>query len=227
MIDFIRETLSLHNLPVTMLLGMVTMYWLLVIVGILDNDFEGGVDGDVSNHGTLGGAGMSGGPESKKGGILNFGHAPLSIVGSFLAIFMWLISLWGNFYLNGEPGDRSLILAAVLLVPNGVISLLLTRVAVMPFDRLFKAMHEGSTEAEEIVGRKGRVASVQVDERYGQVEVVTNSAPLLVNARIEAGTQPLERNAAVTVLSAADDGSFYFVRSVSELESPRNQPSTP
>ena len=39
--ELIRESLSAHQLPVTVLLGMVVFYWLLVVFGLVD------IEGDV------------------------------------------------------------------------------------------------------------------------------------------------------------------------------------
>lgn len=211
-----------------MLLGLVLGYWLLVIVGVIDAELDGDGDfgGEISDghghghaHGS-GGAGMSdGGGRVGRSGLFNFSDVPLTIAGSFVAIFMWLFSVWGNYYFNGSPGNRSLPVAIVLLFPNGLLSLMCARVAVIPFQKLFRAMRNASTESEAIVGREAKVASVSVDERYGQVEVSTNSVPLLVNARTEAGAEALPRGTRVVITAAAEDGSYYFVRPAAVADS--------
>lgn len=226
MLDFIRESLSLHNLPASLLLGMVVIYWLLVILGFLDNDFD--VDADVQHggHGHAGAGFGNSGWWSRRGRWLNFGEVPLSIIGSFVAIFLWVLSMLSNYYFNGSPGHRSLTMAVVLLAPNAVASVLLARVAVLPFQRIFQAMQRESTEAETVTGRMGRVVSAQVDGRYGQVEVVTKGAPLLVNARVEAGAEALPKGSAVVIGQGNDEGSFYFVRPATGLDLENHQQNT-
>lgn len=219
-IEFLREALSSHNLPATVLLGLVVLYWLLVIVGAVDMDLE--VDADAGDAGDMGshhvstggtvGAGVGGGGRVGRHKWLDFSGVPLNISGSILAIFFWLGSLWGNYYLNGTSGNRSVGMAILLLFPNGIVSLLLTRVAIIPLQKLFRKMQEFSTEVEVVVGREGRVVSAKVDERYGQVEVPTKSVPLLINARVSPGEEVLEKGTQVLIHAAIEDGHYYLVK---------------
>jgi len=190
---------------------MVMLYWLLVILGVLDNDF----DGDGGDHHGFGGAGVGQDSFGKKRSLVSLvlGTIPVSITGSFMAIFMWLLSLWGNFYLNGTPGNRSLLVAFGLLFPISIISLLLARIFTWPLTRLFSAMQKSSTEVEQVAGREARVVSAQVDEKYGQVEILTQSAPLLVNARLKPGSPPVSRGDTVVVLTESEGGSYFLVES--------------
>lgn len=219
--EILREAIAIHNLPVTVFLGVILLYWLFVMVGFLEADMDG-MDlhaGDVHagdlHHDVHVGA-SEGGFWVGCGRFLHLGEVPLMIMMSFLALFMWVISVLANYYLNGSPGDRSPGLALVLLVPNFLVSLLLTRVAVSPLRKVFAAMHKTETEAEKVIGREGRVISAQVDDRYGQVEIITKSAPLLVNARTAPHGSPIAKGTQVIVFSAAEDHSFYLVKPLSE-----------
>lgn len=215
--EILREALSIHNLPVTIFLGVILVYWLFVMVGVLEADMDG-MDihtGDIHagdlDHDVHVGA-SEGGFWVGCGRFLHLGEVPLMIMMSFLALFMWVISVLSNYHFNGVPGDRSSALALLFLVPNFLVSLLLTRVAVSPLRKVFAAMHKTETEAEKIIGREGRVISAQVDERYGQVEIITSSAPLLVNARTPSGSPPIPKGTPVIVFAAAEDHSHHLVK---------------
>lgn len=215
--EILREALAIHNLPVTIFLGVILLYWIFVMIGFLEADMDG-MDlhaGDVHvgdlHHDVHVGA-SEGGFWVGCGRFLHLGEVPLMIMMSFLALFMWVISVLANYYLNGSPGDRSPGLALALLAPNFLVSLLLTRIAVSPLRKVFAAMHKTETEAEKVIGREGRVISAQVDARYGQVEIATSSAPLLVNARTAAQSPPILKGAPVIVFSAAEDHSYYLVK---------------
>lgn len=239
MFEFIRELLSLHNLPCTVLLGLVMFYWLLVVLGIVDSEIEGGGSDMPDHHGgghdspaplnvqsnhnaaaTTGGGGVS----SAKKRFFSFGEVPLNIAGSILAIFLWVGSMLGNYYFNGVAGNRSGITATLLLFPNLMVSFILTRIVIIPLDRFFTALQQTATENEVIIGRQARVVSARVDERYGQVEITTNGAPVLVNARIMTGHTPVTKGTQVTITSNTPDSSFYFVE---PLSSGGSSPSTP
>jgi hypothetical protein len=208
MSELISEAIALHNLPATLLLALIVGYWLLVLFGIADSDTEPmDLDGD-------GVADVSSSPNGlwpTCGRFLYLGQVPLMIVVSFMAVSLWVISMISNYYLNGEPGHRSAGVAVLLLIPNALVSLLITRIAATPFRKLFSTMDKGSTEVEAIIDREAIVTTAQVDERYGQVAIATGAAPLLVNARTAPGDPPLLKGTTVRIRSAGPDHAFYFV----------------
>ena len=215
MTELFQEALSLHNLPLTALLGMVVFYWLLVMVGALDFDldfFDGGTDApDLSAHssgGTLGGAMLT------AGRVFGFSQVPIAVWGSFFALFLWFFGVILNYRFNGEPGNRDLATAAMLLVPNGIVSLVLTKIVTLPVGKFFGAMANADSESQTIQGHTGIVMTTSLDARYGQVQVDQGGAPALVNARLHPGQHPLQKGDRVRVLEASPEGSFYYVESI-------------
>ena len=214
----LQEAFSVHNFPATVFLGIILGYWVLAIIGMVDLEVGADVGGD--GHGLAEAA--EAGFWARCGRFLHLGQVPLIVGLSFLALFLWPLSILGNYYLNGTPGDRSAGFALALLVPNVFVSLLLTRVAITPLKRLFAVLHGTKTEAETVVGRAGKVVSAEVDERYGQLEIATSGAPLLVNVRTATGDAPLPRGASAVVFAAAPDHSHYLVKL---LDSPDSKPT--
>lgn len=212
MIELIREAFGAHNIIVTMMLGLVVFYWLLVMVGAVDFDldlFDFGDDAtpelpDSSVH--LGGAWLTAGK------FLGFSQVPMVVWGSFLALFMWAISLVLNYQFNGEPGNREIFTSLVLLIPNFIGSLILTKLATLPVAKLFAAMSDADNESEEVVGRIGTVVSTEVDAHYGQLEITGKGPPLLINVRLDEGSARLSKGDTAKVVSAAADQSFYYVK---------------
>ncbi len=145
------------------------------------------------------------------GRFLYLGQVPLMVVVSFIAVSVWMISMLSNYYFNGESGHRSAGVAVLLLIPNVLISLVITRIAAAPFRKLFSAMDKPSTEGEAVIDREAIVTSAQVDERYGQVAIATGAAPLLVNARTQHGGPPLIKGTTVRISSSGPEHAFYFV----------------
>ena len=209
MIELFNEAVALYNLPASLLLVLVMFYWLTVVFGLADSDTEPlDIDGDgIADVGA-----NSHGFWPTCGRFLHLGQVPLMVVGSFFAISLWVLSVLGNYFLNGQPGDRDLWRALLLLAPNFIISLVFTRIAVSPFRKLFNAMDQSATEVEAVLGREAVVTSAQVDERYGQVSVGTGAAPLLINARVAAGEPPIAKGTTVLVTTAGPDHAFYFIQ---------------
>jgi hypothetical protein len=85
MLDFfvlIYECLRPVNLPFTVLLGAVALYWLLVVFGLADTDLldaEGGVDAGLD-------VGAEGGGDSGGGGGGDAGGGFFRPISSFLAL---------------------------------------------------------------------------------------------------------------------------------------------
>lgn len=216
MIELIREAFGTHNIIVTMMLGLVVFYWLLVMVGAVDFDLDLFDFGDAGATPELPDAPDSsvnlGGAWLTAGKFLGFSQVPMVVWGSFLALFMWAISLVLNYQFNGEPGNREISTSLMLLVPNFIGSLILTKLATLPVAKLFAAMSDADNESEDVVGRTGTVVSSEVDERYGQLQIAGKGAPLLINVRLDEGSARLSKGDTAKVVSAAADQSFYYVK---------------
>ena len=214
MSELLNEAFSLHNLPVTFLLGAVLLYWLLVILGLADADDGGGVDASVDGglDADAGHHGGEGGLLSSAGRFFHLGVIPFMIVLSVMSLFLWGISILSNYYLNGAPGARSHMVALGLLVPNLLVSALVTRLLLAPAKNYFTGLHDKAQAEAKILGRQGVVISAQVDAHYGQVEIRTQGAPLLLNARTSDEIPPIPKGALVTFIEAASDHAWYIVR---------------
>jgi hypothetical protein len=191
MLEFIYEVLRPVNLPFTALMGMVTFYWLLVLLGALDFDSEPSldlhsqdvhVDGalgahDVDHAGHLDGADI--GAFKSLLQFLNFGNVPSMIVMSILVLSMWAISLISNRMFN--PG--SFLIALGLLVPNLIVTALITKAATSPLKKLFAALNKDYEEHKPVVGRTCTILSSEVTDKFGQAQIETSGAPLVINVR--------------------------------------------
>jgi hypothetical protein len=208
MTELLQEAISIHNLPVTVLLGLVLCYWLLVVIGLLDAD-DSGVDFNGDGHADFGDHSAEGGFWLAAGRFLHLGYVPFMIVASVLALLMFPFSVLGNYYLNPS---RDATIALLLLVPNFLGSALLTRIIVTPIKKLFEKFQDQIEAETKVVGKEGVVVSMQVDNTYGQVEVATSGAPMLLNVRVSSGQPAIPKGTAVIIFDASEDQSHYLVR---------------
>ncbi len=217
MMDLFREALGAHQLPLTILLGFVLLYWLLVGFGIMDGDFEVS-EGSIAGEGDVaaGGHGAMGAAWVTAGQWLGFAKVPIVVWGSFFILFMWFAALMLNAILNGEVGDRSFITAGILWVPSALAGLILTKVVTWPLGKVFTMLGATKSEAVEVIGQVGRVTSSQVDETFGQVEIAGHAAPVSIRVRLRPGAEVLRRGDAARVLEAAADGNSFLVEPVLE-----------
>ncbi len=182
------------NIPFTLLLILVLLYWASVIMGVLD---LGSLDVDADVHTDLHhdihvDKGVNVEVDTHVGwfGVVlayfNVGAVPFMIILSFVALFLWVGAMLGNHYLGGGNAWVSLL----LLVPNLLMSLFLTKLVTNPLKWVFR---EEKNEVESNHGLIGRTCTVLLpvnDGKIGQAEVaIQRGAPLLLTVRTTTGNR--------------------------------------
>ncbi len=208
MIELFNASIAMINLPFTVMLGLVVIYWLSVIVGVLDiesfdvdmdadidldvdvdvdvdvdadvdMDMDADADADVSGDGNVG---IGRGVFSVLFSFLNIGEVPVMIILSVMVFWAWSFSILANYYLN--PGHGGLT-AFGLLIPNFLSSYLVTGIVTRPFRVFFRALHSEMVHTESMVDKAAVVVTSKITTDFGQVEIVTDGAPITLNARTE------------------------------------------
>ena len=188
-----------YNLPLTVLLGLVAVFWVLSILGTVDLDsidFDLDADMDTDAEGASGSV-----SEGALGFMFRFVNAqdiPVMMVLSLLTLFMWVISIASNDYLN--PNQSGWIAAGLFLV-NFVMSAILVKVVTHPLRPLLSSLKNDKEHQEPLVGLSGTVKSRILDSNFGQVEVPRDKgAPALLNAILPEGREALVRGDKILVI---------------------------
>lgn len=239
MLELFREALALYNLPITILLGVVVIYWGLVGVGLLDFDTDGGLDlghtGDLHvgpdvdmdahvdahvEHSVPGAdhdhSHLHHGPDAAHGPVraalqfLNFGDVPSMIVVSILTLSFWTFSMVGNHYFN----NGSLVRAALLLVPNFLITVALTKILTTPLKKLFTELNRDFDEHKPIIGRTCTIITSEVNDQFGQAQIETSGAPLVINVRTYGGAV-FSKGEPALIIKEEKDTQIYTVAKLS------------
>lgn len=187
MLELLSESLRLVNLPFTILLGLVIIYWLLVAIGALGGEHgdmggQAGGDADFDAHHQAEGnhqAHHESGSFSAVLKFVNLGDVPAMVVLTFLILSLWVFSVLANYYVTGD----SVLLKAAALVVNLAVALVVTRYATMPLKPLFRALNRNYDDAVKIVGQHCRVTTSEANGSYGQAEIATAGAPITINVR--------------------------------------------
>jgi hypothetical protein len=259
--EVLTESVRLVNLPFTVLLIGLLIYWLLVMLGLLH--FDTGADADVQAGGDAGldggggadaGAAVDGPADlgahtdlaadgsvsSDAGGDLagdahaaegadhgdaaeghgagflasvfrfvNLGDVPAMIVVSLQALCMWVFAMIANHYWN----DDSLVRGLVSVVPNVLLSAVFTRYLTWPMARFFRALNREYDEHRPLVGRTCVVLTSEVNDQFGQAQIATRGAPVVINART---TEPVPLRKGDTGLVVREDKArhVFFIRRV-------------
>lgn len=202
-----EQSILAYNLPFTILLGLVVLFWLLTLLGAVssesldvDLDADADLDGDASHLSEIPAALLR---------LVNAGYVPVTVVLSILILVMWIVSITFNYYFN--PGHSSMLalgFAAVAFV-LGVIATKVITQPLVPFMRRLKA----AENAAPVIGEVGIVRSIRLDSEFGQVEVERpDGAPALLNARLGPDSEPVPRGTEVAIVSYDDAKGIYLVR---------------
>ena len=133
MTEFLNEIVNYVNLPVTLLLCMILLYWLMIMLGVFgfdSFDFDFDADADVAldadgfgvdtSTGTPEAASTSFGGSTTSGneGVFRavfeyfyLGEVPIVIIGSFFIFYLWILTVITNHFFNT---DQQLITALLL-----------------------------------------------------------------------------------------------------------------
>jgi hypothetical protein len=228
--EFIYEVLRPVNLLFTALVAMVMFYWLLVLLGALDFDSEPSIDlhsQDVHVNGAVGAHDVDhGGDVTQNLGVLksflqflNFGSIPSMIVVSIMVVCLWTVSLISNHYLN--PG--SMLLALGLLIPNLIVTVMITKAATTPLKRVFESMNREYEEHKPVVGRTCKILTSEVTNTFGQAEIETSGAPLVINVRTY-GDATFNKGESALIIKEDRENQLY---TVAKLTSTIPQQETP
>lgn len=191
-----EQALISYNLPLTVLLGLVLLFWVASLLGVGDFDAELDADLDLDADGDAGSS-----AEGALGFLLRVVNAqdvPLMLVLSLLTLFMWAIAIASNFYFNPEQSSA---LALLFFVGGFFVSALLVKLVTQPMRSFFRSMKQEKEHQEPLIGSTGQVKSRTLDGNFGQCEVIRpKGAPALLNCRLAEGEKPLRRGDPILVI---------------------------
>lgn len=202
------ETLVSYPTAVwTVLLGVVLVYWLLAIIGIVDIESSGlDLDADADLHAD--GADLS----TIASYVVAFGlnGVPFSIVVSLIVLAGWfLTALFSLYVLPWVPTTLLKMVAGTAAMSGAfVLAIPFTARVVRPMRGLFVTHNARSNHS--LVGQTCRVLTLEVNESFGRAEVAERGAGL--NIRIWAKTpNTLTRGSLARIVEYDEAGTRYLV----------------
>jgi len=173
MTELLQAAVLPPNLVATGLLVFVLLYWLTVIVGLLD--FK-----TADLHADAGH--LPGAHADWFNGALaffNLGRVPLMLFVSFVALPLWVGSILANYYTD----NTSLLRGLLFLLPLLLASLFVAKVLTQPFVRLFAALEKDHDGGALALGKVCTVLLPATASQLGQATVRIDGAPLMLNVR--------------------------------------------
>jgi len=164
------------------LLGIVVIYWIVGLLGLVDLDFSGDVDLDIDVDSDV---------DISVGGLaglmLTFGltGVPFTLVISIIILICWLISFYLQFYILAWLPDGWLyyLMGSVASFIVFLVSLPLTAVVIRPLKGMFKSVETATSH--DLVGKNATIATGTVSETFGQARLFNNGAEILLDVRCD------------------------------------------
>lgn len=175
MTDYLIHCITGPNLPASVLLLVIVIYWLSVIFGALDLDlfdFDLDMDGEPDSFLSAGFVGLR---------FMNVGNVPIMVWASLFGISLWAVSMLLWFYRDlrvYEPGTWNDLL---YLVRNTAIAAVLTKLATQPMIPWFE--HREAFTIDDLIGNQVVISSGEATPDFGQARFETGGAPMLLDVR--------------------------------------------
>ncbi|MDP3230988.1 MAG: DUF1449 family protein [Acidovorax sp.] len=190
----------------TVLLGVVLVYWLLAIIGMVDFE-SSGIDLDIETHADASVDDMG----TIASYVVAFGlhGVPFSIVFSLLVLVGWTLSfLAGVTLLAWVPTDiLQWMVGLVVLLVAFALSIVITARLVRPLRGLF--VHHTAQSNASLVGQTCRVLTGAVDERQGRAEVAQRGASL--NIRVWSPSPNTLKRGDTALITEYDAGTHRYL----------------
>ncbi|GAB3290507.1 hypothetical protein [Hymenobacter tenuis] len=213
MSELLHAALLPPNLLPTALLVFVLLYWLTVIVGLLDFkslDLDTSHPADVHHGGHLASEPSAFNVSWLNHALafFNLGRVPLMVFLSLVVLPLWVASILLNYYL----GNASFLLGLGLLAPLLLASLLLAKLLTTPFLHLFAAMEKNHDAGGRPVGKVCTVLLPTTQDRLGQASVPMRSgSPLVLNVRAASAATQLRKGDSALVIDYDEQRRCYLI----------------
>ena len=205
--ELLHAAVSPPNLIATGLLVFVLLYWLTVIVGVLDFktlDLEISHDADVHHEA----------PHAHMGidwlnnalAFFNLGRVPLMVFLAFVALPLWV----GSILLNHYTHNASFALGLLFMGPLLLGSLLVSKVLTTPFVKLFATLEKDASAGVNPVGKVCTLALPISADRLGQATLRADGASLTLNVRSASGAA-LRKGDTALVIDYDEQGRCYLI----------------
>jgi hypothetical protein len=196
------------NFPFLVMLGLVAVFFVLQLVGILGHLGEHDADHDHEHDGELGLLGFFG-----------VGRVPFMVIWVTLFLFAGFCGLLLNrLHVVRTGGEYAGWFFAVSLGVSLAVGLGGVKLFAGLAARLVDTGGKGASRKQDLCGKVGIVASARLDDRFGEVRITDAAGhEMLVHARLAADEAALARGARV-VLIEHDEKTDLFWATASPAE---------
>ncbi len=199
-IELIRFALTGANIIPTVLLGLILMYWIIVIIGFLDLEF---LDFDLDVEGSEAAGVISGFFV-----FLNVAELPFMLFFSILTLNFWILSMF-LYYLPISPGG---FLNGILLIPTFVLSMFVTKYETWPLKSIFKASEQQNKKVSPTVN-DFCILRCDIDHgQMGQAEMKKDHGTIVINVVPDVDGESFSKGEEAFVRRKDMNKNIFYIR---------------
>jgi magnesium-transporting ATPase (P-type) len=204
--NFFSTALSFPTIIFSVLLGFISVYWLLTIAGLFDIEF---LDIDIDMD--------YGGEATPVGGVsgvmvaLGLTGLPISIIVSFIILFAWLGTYLSSLYLLSffSMGFWFWLMAIITMLASIIISVPITIFMTKPMKRFFKVSY--ATRSNDLLGEVCQVITSEVSDKFGEAELNKEGDHYIFQVRSKKDNS-IKKGDDVILLEYDRENHFYLVK---------------
>lgn len=187
------------NVIPTAILILVQCYWLISIVGLLDLEF---LDFDVDLEGA---EGVN--PLSAIAVFIKSGEIPFALVFSLIVLNFWILAML-MFFLPIQGGGW---LSGILLVPALLISVLITKMEILPIRKIFIERKDVDDIAHKVIAQICKMKSDLEFGKLGQAELRQEGASVVINVKILWDYESFKKDDYAHVFKKDEEKDMYYI----------------
>ncbi len=204
MLELLDFSITGINVIPTVLMIFVIIYWLIVILGVIDVDtvdvdLDLDVDADMDVEVEIGGL-------ASVLSFFNIGHMPLMIFITFFSLPLWVSTILVNDFF----GIQSLLPGLITFVPLFIGSLFVAKFLTIPIAKFYRKIRQDTEAVKYIVGQLCIAKLPISDSSLSQAEIKVNGTSVLINAKTRNGLT-IAKGEKGLVIEQNEVEKFYYV----------------
>lgn len=200
MSELLSNAFNGGNFIPTILLILILVYWLTVILGVIDLDF---LDFDLDMEGT----GDGSGPFYALLGFLKIGDIPIMFSFSILILNFWIIAMF-LYYLPIKNGG---FINTLLLLPVFILSVFITKLEILPFRNLIKNNSNKEVEEFDVLRQLCKLKCDVSHISLGQAEIERDGASVIIHVKPEFEEEVFHKDEIACVFRKDTNKDIYYI----------------
>lgn len=207
--EFLHLMFSPQNVLGTFLLCFCVVYWLVVILGVIDLDlfdFDLEIDAELETEVDVSATDGSVAWLNRILIFFNLGKVPFMVWLTFLSFPLWLLLMIVNEFF----GNTTFILGLIFFIPLVIVSAFIAKPLTYPFVKIFSKLDK-ENKPKDLTGKIGVVILAGREDRKGQIEIDYNGSPIRVYVWPSSKEIKLKRNESVLVIQKSETEEQVYI----------------